>query len=144
MACLYGKLSIELLINDNLSIIYSYKLTNLPTLNIWALIIKGKIITNSREVNYHHGTYLQTSAWNFSAKTPPIITSFAFFSYVFGSFYKCCKASSRMDMHNSSSMPINNATMLPIGGRGVGSRGIGRRGASSKSRGLAKAGREAT
>jgi hypothetical protein len=107
-------------------------LINLPNLNIWAFIIMGKITTNSREINYHHATYLQTSAWNFSAKTPPIITSFAFFSYAFGSFSKCCKASSRMEIHNSLSMPIDNATMLPIGGRG------------NKNKRLAKVGRKAT
>jgi hypothetical protein len=105
-------------------------LINLPNFNIWALIIKGKITTNSREVNYHHGTYLQTSACNFGVNTPPIITSFAFFSYVFGSFSKCCKASFRMEMHNSSSTPINNATMSPIEGRG----------ASNKNKGLEKIG----
>jgi hypothetical protein len=35
-----------------------------------------------------------------------------------------------MEMHNFLSMPINNATMSPIGGRG----------ASNKNKGLAKAG----
>ncbi len=45
-----------------------------------------------------------------------------------------------MEMHNFLSMPINNATMSPIGGRGVDSGGIGGRGASNKNKGLAKAG----
>jgi hypothetical protein len=114
-------------------------LINLPNLNIWALIIKGKITTNSKEVNYHHGTYLQTLAWNFDVNTPLIITNFALFSYVFGSFSKCCKTSSIINMHNSLSMPIDNATMSPIGRRGVGSGGIGGRGVSNKNRGLANA-----
>jgi len=45
-----------------------------------------------------------------------------------------------MEMYNSSSMPIDNATMLPIGRRGIGKRGIGRIGVSNEARGSVKAG----